>query len=408
MEPVDAECGEGECGNMGCYEDKDMRKLRTGFFLMASSVLAGGLFIILAERAVWRARFSGALKTLYGELQAAEILAFAGERGYGNAWLFAGLATAVFAVYFFYMTGALSRVCREIQRFSLCLEQMTAGREVNLAEWKEGILAALSNQAELLYLRNRHMVELVQGEKEAVCRFTENMVHQMKTPLTAIQLDLDLMEMRISGWQDEEAPRQTVSSFLRKLEDCQAQCGRLRENVDEFLSASRLAAGRMKLILKPARVTDIAAGALKELASVLEKRGIRTRVSSESELPLYCDCGWMEAALANILKNSAESMADGGVIEIRHWDEGKWKYLEVLDEGGGISEEMERHLFERFYTGRQEKGGTGLGLAIAREVVEACHGTIEAASAPGRGERGDGTRFRMKFRILSGPEAYGA
>ena len=101
-------------------------------------------------------------------------------------------------------------------------------------------------------------------------------------------------------------------------------------------------------------------------------------------------------------------MADGGVIEIRHWDEGKWKYLEVLDEGGGISEEMERHLFERFYTGRQEKGGTGLGLAIAREVVEACHGTIEAASAPGRGERGDGTRFRMKFRILSGPEAYGA
>ena len=164
---------------MGCYENKEMRRLRTGFFLAAAAVLAGGIWILLAERASWQARFTGAVRELYGELQAEELLVLAGQGSYGNAWLFSGLAAAVFAAYFFYMTGALSGICREIRRFSLCLEQMTAGRTVSLAEWKEGILAALSNQAELLYLRNGHMVELVQQEKETVCRFTENMVHQI-------------------------------------------------------------------------------------------------------------------------------------------------------------------------------------------------------------------------------------
>ncbi len=395
---------------MGCYENKEMRRLRTGFFLAAAVVLAGGIWILLAERASWQARFTGAVRELYGELQAEELLVLAGQGSYGNAWLFSGLAAAVFAAYFFYMTGALSGICREIRRFSLCLEQMTAGRTVSLAEWKEGILAALSNQAELLYLRNGHMVELVQQEKETVCRFTENMVHQMKTPLTAMRLDLDLMETKLSGGQEpwsREAGRQIRDSFLKKLEDCQEQCGRLQENVDEFLVASRLAAGKMKLVLKPARAEDIVAGALGELAPVLEKRGIRVQVFSESEQPLYCDSGWMRAAIANILKNSAESMEEGGIIEIRHRVEGKRNILELTDEGGGISEDAGRHLFERFYTGRQGSGGTGLGLAIAREVVEACHGTIDAFSVSGEGKRKDGTRFRMKFRILSGPETYG-
>ena len=162
----------------------------------------------------------------------------------------------------------------------------------------------------------------------------------------------------------------------------------------------------MKFILKPARVADIVEGVCTELAAVLEKQGIRVQFSSESEEPLYCDCNWMKAAVGNVLKNSAESMKEGGVIEILHRDEKGWKYLELTDEGGGISEAAGRHMFERFYTGRQEKGGTGLGLAIAKEVVEASHGTIEAVPASREAGRRAGVRFLMKFRILSGPEAY--
>ncbi len=411
-------------GTMGCYENKEMRRLRTGFFLTAAAVLAGGSLLLLAERSVWQARFAGAFRELYGEFQTEELLALAGRGSYGNLWLFLGLAAAVFAAYFFYMTGALSGICRELRRFSLCLEQMTAGRAVSLAEWKEGILAALSNQAELLYLRNGHMTGLMQQEKEDICRFTENLIHQMKTPLTALRLDLDLMEAKLSGRQEsrgEEAGRRIRDSFIKKLADCQVQCGRLQENVDEFLAAGRLAAGKMKLVLKAARMEDIVRGALEEVAPVLEKRGICVSFSSESAQHLYCDYNWLKAAVANVLKNSAESMGAGeaeemkaagaageagGRIEIRHWDAGKWKYLEITDEGGGVSEEAGRHLFERFYSGRQGKGGTGLGLAIAREVVEACHGTICVSSVSGRGGRRDGTRFRMKFRLLSGPEAY--
>ncbi|MCI8465563.1 MAG: HAMP domain-containing histidine kinase [Lachnospiraceae bacterium] len=377
---------------MECYENREMRQIRTGFFLMAAVMFAGGLAVAFVERAVQEARFTKALIGIYGELQAEELLAVAGKSGYGGVWLFSLIAMAAFLSCFFYMTGKLSGICREIRRFSLCLEQMTAGRAVSLAEWKEGVLAALSNQAELLYLRNRHMTKVVQEEKEELCRFMENMAHQMKTPLTAIRLDLDLMEIGIG--------------FQKKLEDCSRQCDRLQESVQEFLSAGRLAAGRLKLILRPARVEDILEGACTELAPVLEKRGIHVKVASESELPLFCDYNWMKEAVLNLLKNSAESMDEGGAIEIRHWDERGWKCLEFLDESGGISGEESRHMFERFYTGRQEKGGTGLGLSIAKEVVEASHGSISVSSAAGGKGRKAGARFLMKFRILDGPEAY--
>lgn len=385
---------------MGCYENREMRRLRTGFFLMAAVVFVTGLLLLMAEQGACQASFERAIYELYGEDRSAELLAFVGHRSDRNLWLFAGCTAACFAAYFFFMTEILSKICGEIRRFSLCLEQMTAGRPVSLAEWKEGILAALSNQAELLYLRNGHMVELVQKEKEAVCRFTENMVHQMKTPLTALRLDLDLMEAKLSG----KGASQTA--VLKKLEDCQVQCDKLQESVDEFLTASRFSAGKLRLVLTPAKMKDIVEGALRELATVLEKRKIYVRLSEESELSIYCDCNWMRAAVANVLKNSAEAMAAGGTIEICCRSEGQWIFLELTDEGGGLSEETGRHLFERFYTGRQGEGGTGLGLAIAREVVEASHGTIEAIPVSGRPGRRDGTKFLMRFRILSGPEAY--
>lgn len=390
---------------MGCYENKEMKRFRTGFFLMAAVVLAGGAAVILMERFFETARFVEAARTLYGVDRAEELLAFAGQRDYRSVWSFSILAGAAFAAYFFYMTGGLSKICGTIRRYSLCLEQMTAGKTVNLAEWKEGILAALSNQTELLYLRNQRMVELVQEEKETICQFTENMVHQMKTPLTAIRLDVDLMESKLSGGRMQEIGK-GQEALLKKLEDCSFQCDRLQENVNEFLAASRLAAGQMKLLLKPARVEDIVEGACRTLAPVLERNNVHVNFSSESGLPLYCDFSWMREAIGNIMKNSAESMEGGGAIEIRHWDEEKWKYVELSDEGGGISEEAVRHIFERFYTGRQRSGGTGLGLNIAKEVVEACHGTIEAIPVSRWNGRKDGTCFLMKFRILEGPEAY--
>ena len=128
---------------MECYKNEEMKRLRTGFLLMAAAVFIGGSLLILAERGACQASFERAANALYGESRAVELLALAGQRSYGRVWLFAGLTAALFAAGFFFMTRGLTRICRELGHFSLCLEQMTAGRAVSLAEWKEGILASL-------------------------------------------------------------------------------------------------------------------------------------------------------------------------------------------------------------------------------------------------------------------------
>ena len=126
------------------------------------------------------------------------------------------------------------------------------------------------------------MIALVQEEKEKICRFMENMVHQMKTPMTALCLDLDLLEGKLEGQE----------AALGKIQNCQEQCTRLKDTIDEFLLSSRFSAGKVAVIPAPADIDVMVEGVRKELSSLLEKRKISVSYDSQSRKPLFCDSGW--------------------------------------------------------------------------------------------------------------------
>ena len=370
---------------MSCYGNKEIRYLGRVYWVMAASLTAGTAALVLFVRHVCQRRIMVAVEQAFS-LQ---------EPDPAQVWIPVCTAGAVFLFFFLYMTRSLSGIYETVGKLSLGLEQMIAGRRTNLSEWKEGIVSSLSNQAELLCRRNAHLIDLMQEEKEQLFRFVENMVHQMKTPLTALQLDLDLMDMQL------EPLREAGGNGLdRKLQDCMAQCGKLKAHVEEFMTDSQVSSGTLHFFSSPADVEGMLESVGNGLSVLLEARQIRLSIRSESKIPLYCDSGWMKAAFSNLIKNSIESMKQGGTIAVRHWDEGCWKYVVITDEGGGISEETAAHMFERFYTGKEREGGTGIGLHAAKEIIESCHGIIEAQPY------GKGTRFQIRFRILDGPETY--
>ncbi len=101
----------------------------------------------------------------------------------------------------------------------------------------------------------------------------------------------------------------------------------------------------------------------------------------------------LEQALRNIGENAAKHTARGSIV-LRAYRRGGSVTVEVEDSGPGMSPEVQRHVFDRFYRGERDADGFGLGLAIVRETVRTLGGRIELDSSPG-----EGTVFRI---VLAG------
>ena len=267
---------------MGEGKYREEKALERGFLLLAVLVMGAWVLALWLSFRSERNRILDVLTTLYGRTDAARFSALLDGTAHNRIWLLGLFPMGALLGFYHYGKKWMLRLEKEISRFSFCLEQLTAGKDVALAQWKEGLLSSLSNQVELLYRRNCHMIALVQEEKEKICRFMENMVHQMKTPMTALCLDLDLLEGKLEGQE----------AALGKIQNCQEQCTRLKDTIDEFLLSSRFSAGKVAVIPAPADIDVMIEGVRKELSSLLEKRKISVSYDSQSRKPLFCDSGW--------------------------------------------------------------------------------------------------------------------
>ena len=376
--------------------NQELRRIRNGSLLFLALCSCSGVLLVWLERKRCLAQTGAALYDLYGEQSRTILLSMMAESSQtvliGAVVWFVLLSVGCFL----YVNRTVSRLFHKICGLSLAMEQIAAGKKPEMDRWKEGILSALANQAELLGRRNAGMVRMIPEEKEGLNRFMENMVHQMKTPLTAIRLDLDLMETR-----SEMLPE----AVKNKLEDCQEQCGRLKETVDELLNSSRLVAGKLVMVSAETSVQVLLDSVKEEQEAFLEQKQIRLETRLEAGLSLFADGRWLKTALSNLLKNSAEAM-DGGTILVTGRTEGTEVVLDWQDEGGGMSADEAAHLFDRFYTGKEVSGGTGLGMNMVKEIVEANHGSIQVFPIKEADGRKAGTEFVLRFRILEGAEAY--
>jgi signal transduction histidine kinase len=130
--------------------------------------------------------------------------------------------------------------------------------------------------------------------------------------------------------------------------------------------------------------------------ALVADRGLKLKVIKDGKLPSApADPKLIEQVLANLLTNAANYTPRGGVITLhtsRVAENGNsWATVSVADTGPGISEEDQKHLFERFYRGEAGRAsnapGTGLGLAICREIMDLHSGRITIESRVGQGSR---------------------
>ncbi|MBO6052209.1 MAG: HAMP domain-containing histidine kinase [Clostridia bacterium] len=259
---------------------------------------------------------------------------------------------------------SIASMAEQVGRVLHGQEESMTGRE------EEGELAILSTEIGKMTVRLKEQSDRLTEEKVRLTEAIQDMFHQIRTPLTGINLTISLLQE-----EDLTAERRT-----RLTRDLSRQSERIRWLVETLLKLSKIDAGTA--VFRP---ETIPADALIEQAAApiripmeLRDQTLRIRADGTS---FFADPAWTAEAISNLLKNCMEHTPPGGRIDVAARDTALFTELTVTDSGPGFDPEDIPHLFERFYKGKNATPeSVGIGLALARSVIAAQNGTITAAN----------------------------
>jgi two-component system, OmpR family, sensor histidine kinase BaeS len=225
----------------------------------------------------------------------------------------------------------------------------------------------------------------VQAEEERRKRFTTDVAHELRTPLSVLKSELEAVQDGLM-----EADAETVRGLLQQVD----LLGRL---VADLRLVTLAEAGELPLHLAPTDLGQLARDAVRGFETRAKAGGVRVAVAADTAW-VVLDRERLRQVLLALLDNALRHVAAGGAVEVRVRREGSAAVLEVLDDGQGIAPEDLPHVFRRFYRGdrarSRDTGGSGLGLAIAAAIVALHEGRIAASP-----RAGGGTRFRIDLPL---------
>ncbi len=201
------------------------------------------------------------------------------------------------------------------------------------------------------------------------------LAHEVRNPLNAMDLHLQLMLEEVAQAEDEHTQR-----LKRRTELMRDEVRRLDRILQEFLNFTR----GPELQRAPVRVDALLDGALDLIAAQAEQQQVRIMRSYAPDLPvLDADAGLLRQALLNLLLNALQAMPQGGDLIVRAQRQEEQVRIDLIDTGKGIPDDIAPRIFQAYFSTRT--GGSGLGLALARRYLEAHGGLISFASIPGQG-----------------------
>lgn len=220
--------------------------------------------------------------------------------------------------------------------------------------------------------------------------------HELKTPLTSLKLQCQLLNRAI---QNGKTGEQVMESVSKMLSVGLRQFDRLTRLVDDMLDISRISAGKLRVEREITDLREMIESVVDHLSELIASAGCALTLNLESGVIANVDRFRMEQVIINLLGNAVK-YGKGHPIEISLKKIGGTAEISVRDHGIGISEEDQHRIFERFERSSQasEFGGMGLGLYIAKEIVALHDGSIRVKS-----RRGEGATFTVRFPLkLSG------
>jgi two-component system phosphate regulon sensor histidine kinase PhoR len=229
---------------------------------------------------------------------------------------------------------------------------------------------------------NRQMEEIEILRKNEAFRkeFLQNLSHEFKTPIFAIQGYVDTL---LNGAMDD------MKVKIRFLENTERNVERLVNLVNDLDEISKLESGEQLLLKQNFQIQDLIREVFESLSITMQDKHLRTGIKKGCEYPIlvFADKEKIRMVLLNLVENASKyGKLNGSITASVYRTDGKHVLVEITDDGIGIEEEHLQRIFERFYrtdsARSRDKGGTGLGLAICKHIIEAHGQAIHVRSTP--------------------------
>jgi len=233
------------------------------------------------------------------------------------------------------------------------------------------------------------VLDQFQRNSEVQRNFCEIAAHEMKTPLTVLQGNLEVALLKA----------RTVDEYRDVLLNNLEQVERLIALTRPLLTLAKFTSSKPPVHLAPLDLEPLIQEIVDELMLLADDRRITLSFEALPVPPVLGDAQWLKQALINLLDNALRYTPSGGAVTIRLQTAGHDVTMAVEDTGHGIEPEHIPHLFERFYrtdwARAKDAAGTGLGLPIVKEIMEAHGGTISVMS-----HAGTGSTFTLRLPAL--------
>ncbi len=220
--------------------------------------------------------------------------------------------------------------------------------------------------------------------------------HELKTPLTSIKGNIQLMGRRLKSSIDAETldSAETLHLLMEArdlLNRTDQQVGRLTHLVNSLLETSRIGANTMDLLFEVCDLNGLLCEVAHDPRYISPKRTVHINIPEDKNIIVMADSSRIKQVVFHYLSNAHKYSAIDRPIRVHLREEGSMAYISVSDDGPGIPAIEHRHIWERFYRVpgievlNSSEVGLGLGLHITRTIVEQHHGQVGLQSIPGRG-----------------------
>jgi two-component system phosphate regulon sensor histidine kinase PhoR len=223
-------------------------------------------------------------------------------------------------------------------------------------------------------------IELLKKNEAYRKEFLQNLAHEFKTPIFAIQGYVDTL---LNGAMEDTVIRKKF------LENAAKNVERLVNLMNDLDEISTLERGEQLLYKQNFVVQDLLREIFESLSIKTHNKNIRTAIKKgcESPITVFADKEKIRMVLINLVENATKyGRSNGSIVASVYKIDEKNVLIEVSDDGIGIEEEHLMRIFERFYrtdaARSRDKGGTGLGLAICKHIIEAHGQSVHVRSTP--------------------------
>lgn len=253
---------------------------------------------------------------------------------------------------------------------------------LNIKGTDETMISKLKNEVYKTVVMLKNDADNSLKDKLIIKTYLEDISHQLKTPLTVINISLD--NLIDNPNMDEKNRNEFISKISKEVTN-------INNLIQNLLKLSKFDVNVINFINKSVSIKEFINKSIDKISLIADLKNINIKVNILNNFNLNIDLNWQIEAISNIIKNAIEHSDENEIIYINVEDNKIYSKIEVINNGTINKNEMNK-IFDRFYTNKKNcSESVGIGLSLAKNIIEKNNGKIDVIS------NDDKTIFTIKY-----------